>query len=103
MLLPNPQPTFYNYVDDILDIDGSIYLDPHDHGGNLEHSIQPFIKLRCHQLGVPMSIWKWDSVLWTSFLDYIIEACTYAWDISLWMSFVDYFNIPMSTYKALFF
>jgi hypothetical protein len=57
-------------MDDILDMEGSTYLDPHDHGGHLENSTQPFIKLRFHQLGVCMSTWTWDPSLWMSFLDY---------------------------------
>jgi hypothetical protein len=50
LFLPNPHQTVYNYVENILDMDGSTYLDPHDCGGNWESNIQPFITPNSHQL-----------------------------------------------------
>lgn len=61
-------------MDDILDINGSIYLDIHDHGENLEHSTQPIFELMCHDFGVYMSTWTWDLGLWMSFFNEILQV-----------------------------
>jgi hypothetical protein len=45
-------PPFYIFVKEIFSMDGSIYLDLDECGGNFEHITQPFVDLMCHQLGV---------------------------------------------------
>lgn len=73
----NPQLTFYNHEDNLLDMDGFICLDPHDHVVHLEHNTKLFIKLRYHQLRLCKHIETRDPSLWTNFLDYFnVEANT---------------------------
>jgi hypothetical protein len=43
-------------MDDFLDKEGFIYLDPHDHVGHLEKNNDPFLDM-CQLLGVNMSSW----------------------------------------------
>jgi hypothetical protein len=50
------EPSFYYCMDDLFALDGYIYLDTLDYGGNLEHSTWRFVKHRCHTLGASMSI-----------------------------------------------
>jgi hypothetical protein len=38
VFLPDPQPNFCDYVIDLLNINGYIYLDPRDCGMKLEHN-----------------------------------------------------------------
>ena len=45
VLVSYPHLTFSHYGDDLLDIDDSIYVDPHDHVGNFEHMTQLSITL----------------------------------------------------------
>jgi hypothetical protein len=70
VFLANPHLNFCSYMKALLDMDGSIYLDPHHNGGHLKHKTKPFIKLRYHQLRIRMITWTWDQGLWRSFLDY---------------------------------
>lgn len=65
----DPLLTFSSYGDSILDIHDSIYVDPHDQVGNLEHMTQLSITLKVRQLGVNISIWIWDPDLRVSSLD----------------------------------
>jgi len=45
------------YVDDFLDMDGSIYLDPHEQGRNLEHHFHLDIDFRYIQRGLNIITW----------------------------------------------
>lgn len=112
MFLPNPQLTFENYVDDLLDMDGSIYLDLHGCSEHLEHitSLRVIIwelawaprhgtlcSSFLEYFNVATDTWTWALRLWISLWDYFnIEASTYTWDPSLWMIFLDYFIIVAS-------
>jgi len=49
------QLIFCNYIDDFVNKEGFIYLDPHDNVGNFEHNNEPFVELRCQLFGVSMS------------------------------------------------
>jgi hypothetical protein len=61
------ESTFCICVDDLLAIVDSISLDPHDHGGHLEHNSWPFVELKSHQLGISMNVVTWDIGLWMNF------------------------------------
>jgi hypothetical protein len=56
------------YVDKFSDMDGSIYLDPHDHGRNLEHHFQLTIESSIKRRKINMRTWTWDLGLWMRFL-----------------------------------
>ena len=43
--LAYPHLSFGNYVEEFLDMVGSMYLDPHDHVGNVEHHSQQGIEI----------------------------------------------------------
>jgi hypothetical protein len=60
MFLSAPELTSYNHADDLLD---SIYLDPHDRGGNFEDILRPLVELKSHHLGVKMNYQGWDPSL----------------------------------------
>jgi hypothetical protein len=55
MVVSLSEPLFYGYTYDIITMDDYIHFYRHEHGGYLEHITQPFIKIRCHQLGVSVS------------------------------------------------
>jgi hypothetical protein len=102
MFLSTPELTSYNHAYDLLD---SIYLDPHDCGGNFE--------LKSHHLGVKMNYQGWDPSLWMRFLDYFsiaVSTCTWdtdyfsmvvitrTWDLDLWTNFLDYWSIETNPF-----
>jgi hypothetical protein len=72
------------YVDYFLDMDGSIYLDPHDYGRHLECFCQPTIELRYLRRGLNMRTRTWELVLWMSTLEsyFSITIFTHTWDTS---------------------
>jgi hypothetical protein len=43
VFLPDRQLNFCSYVDDFLDMDGFFYMDPDDHGGNLDPHDHQFL------------------------------------------------------------
>jgi hypothetical protein len=55
VLLLDTQSTFCSYVDDVLDMNGFIFLDPHDYNVNSEHNTQPIVLLKLLQWGINMS------------------------------------------------
>ena len=90
----DPHLTFSSYGDALLDIHDSIYVDPHDQVGHLEHRTQLSITLRAHQLEVNISIWIWDPGLRVSSLDYFSVAVNLCiWDLGSLDYFHNGFNI----------
>jgi hypothetical protein len=90
----DPHLTFSSYGDALLAIHDSIYVDPHDQVGHLEHRTRLSITLRAHQLEINISIWIWDPGLRVSSLDYFSVAVTLCiWDLGSLDYFHNGFNI----------
>jgi hypothetical protein len=81
--LPNLDLTFCSDVDEFLDMDGSIYLDPHECVRHLEHHSLLGIELMYFQWGVNINTWTWDLSLWMNSLDYFnVEVSTCTWNLA---------------------
>ena len=92
LVLPDSTSTLYNHVDDLFE--DSIYLNPCDIGGYLEHINWPFMELKSHQLGVIFNTHTWDLGLQWSLHYFNMVTSTCTWNPSS----LSYFSITVHTY-----